>query len=80
MPEQTQEKQQDIKEELEQTKKTLQTPKVIKNPEISPEKGLHELGRNFFFLVMNYYKFELLNFYIKPRMPFEEGARVPIEK
>lgn len=49
-------------------------------PESSPEISPHELGRNFFCLVMNYYKFELMNFYIKPKMPFERGPHVPIEE
>lgn len=45
-----------------------------------PEKDLRELGKNFFFLVANYHQFELLDYYIKPKSPFDAADVAPLEK
>lgn len=44
------------------------------------ETNMHELGKNFFFLVANYQQFELLEYYIKPKSPFDKSESSPLEK
>ena len=39
-----------------------------------------ELGKNFFYLVTNYYQFQLMDYYIKPKKPFENGDIILLEK
>lgn len=42
--------------------------------------SIHELGKNFFFLIANYQQFELLEYYIKPKSPFDNSNSSPLEK
>ena len=53
---------------------------VSGKPELKFEDNLKELGKYFFYFVVNYFRFELMEYYIKPYEPVEMSRFIPLEK
>jgi hypothetical protein len=46
----------------------------------SPEDQIRDLGKNFIYFIANYHQFQMMDYYIKPKMPFEQSDASPLEK
>jgi hypothetical protein len=55
-------------------------PENEDNSSVKIENKVRELGKNFIYLIANYNQFEMLDYYIKPKVPFDKSDSTPIEK